>query len=226
MSHAIVPAIDRRLRTPRSAAIAGIVFAVLFGSSNVLVRISIPADPAASGAWLETRQDMLSFALVLLPFAGIAFLWFIGVLRDRLGDLEDRFFATVFFGSGLLFLAMTFSAAAVAGSLLSTYGSQGTAIIESGLFAFGRGLMFRVANIYAIKMAAVFMMSLGTIWLRTGTMPRVLTLLTYSMAAVLLVSISFSLWAMMIFPGWVLAISIYILVGNLRMREQLTPPEA
>jgi len=44
-----------------------------------------------------------------LPFAGIAFLWFIGVLRDRLGELEDRFFATVFLGSGLLFLAMLFA---------------------------------------------------------------------------------------------------------------------
>jgi hypothetical protein len=39
-------------------------------------------------------------------------LWFIGVLRDRLGQLEDRFFATVFFGSGLLFLAMLFTSAA------------------------------------------------------------------------------------------------------------------
>jgi hypothetical protein len=54
-------------------------------------------------------------ALYLVPFAGIAFLWFIGVLRDRLGELEDRFFATVFFGSGLLFLAMLFASAAVAG---------------------------------------------------------------------------------------------------------------
>lgn len=33
--------------------------------------------------------------------AGIAFLWFIGVIRDRSGAHEDRFFATVFLGSGL-----------------------------------------------------------------------------------------------------------------------------
>ena len=41
-------------------------------------------------------------AVNLVPFAGIAFLWFIGVLRDRLGALEDRFFATVFLGLGML----------------------------------------------------------------------------------------------------------------------------
>jgi hypothetical protein len=52
-----------------------------------------------------------------VPFAGIAFLWFIGVLRDRLGELEDRFFATVFFGSGLLFLGMLFLACAIVGGL-------------------------------------------------------------------------------------------------------------
>ena len=59
-------------------------------------------------------------ALNLLPFAGIAFLWFIGVVRDRIGQGEDRFFATVFLGSGLLFIAMLFVTGAVAGGLVLT----------------------------------------------------------------------------------------------------------
>lgn len=54
-----------------------------------------------------------------MPFAGIAFLWFIGVIRDRLGDHEDRFFASVFLGSGLIFLATVFVAMAIAGALLA-----------------------------------------------------------------------------------------------------------
>jgi hypothetical protein len=54
-----------------------------------------------------------------VPFAGIAFLWFIGVIRDRLGDHEDRFFASVFLGSGLIFLATVFVAMAIAGALLA-----------------------------------------------------------------------------------------------------------
>ena len=52
--------------------------------------------------------------LYLLPFAGIMFLWFVAVIRDQVGELEDRFFATVFFGSGLLFVATLFAAAAAA----------------------------------------------------------------------------------------------------------------
>jgi len=102
---------DRRLTTPRAAAIAGILFAVLLIISMVLIRISIPADPLEPGGWLERDTGRVSLALNLVPFAGIAFLWFIGVLRDRIGEHEDRFFATVFFGSGVLFLAMLFASA-------------------------------------------------------------------------------------------------------------------
>jgi len=71
-----------------------------------LFRLSVRADPLEAGAWLRTSANTTALGLNLIPFAGIAFLWFIAVLRDRLGELEDRFFATVFLGSGLLFLAM------------------------------------------------------------------------------------------------------------------------
>ena len=67
---------------------------------------------------------MLSFAILMIPYAGIAFLWFIGVIRDQLGDAEDRLFSTVFLGSGLLFMALTFIAAALASGLLSSYAAH------------------------------------------------------------------------------------------------------
>src|SRR4051794_18387369 len=96
------------LKTPRAAAIAGIVFSLLMFAIFWLLRRSIPADPLESGSWLAADTGMIKLALNLVPLAGVAFLWFIGVLRDRLGRHEDRFFATVFLGSGLLFLAMLF----------------------------------------------------------------------------------------------------------------------
>ena len=65
-------------------------------------------------------------------------------------------------------------------------------------------------------MAGVFMISLGTIWLRTGLMHRGWAFLTYALALVLLVSISYSPWVTLIFPGWVLAVSVYFLILNLR----------
>jgi hypothetical protein len=120
------------LKTPRAGAIASILFALLYGASLVLIHLSVPPDLAAESGWLETNGGQVALALNIAPFAGIAFLWFIGVVRDRVGNLEDRFFGSVFFGSGLLFLALSFASAAVAGGLVSAYTSQGQTIIESG----------------------------------------------------------------------------------------------
>ena len=173
-------------------------------------------DPAAESAWLETNATTVALALNLLPYAGIAFLWFIGVIRDRLGDMEDRLFATVFLGSGLLFLALIFIGAALAGGLLSSYHDLSSTLVESGVFTYSRAVMYQILNVYAIRMAGVFMISLGTIWLRTGLMQRGWAFLTYALALVLLLSISYSLWVTLIFPIWVLAVSVYFLILALR----------
>ena len=108
-------AIREQLKAPRAGAIAGIVFSILLIISLVVIRVSAPASPGDAGMCLSGSLKSVRLALNLLPFAGIAFLWFIGVLRDRMGAQEDRFFATVFLGSGLLFLAMVFASSAMAG---------------------------------------------------------------------------------------------------------------
>ena len=216
MSGDAVTLTHRRLSTPRSAAVAGILFAVLLGAALALIRVSIPADPADGGAWLNERAGTVKLALSLVPFAGIAFLWFIGVVRDHFGELEDRLFSTVFLGSGLLFLAMVFASAAMTGGLLATYAVIPNQMVESGLYSFGRQTVYQIANVYAMRMAGVFMISLGTIWVRTRIMPRWLALVTYGLALLLLVSLGYNLWVTLIFPTWVLIISIYILVLNFR----------
>jgi hypothetical protein len=209
---------DRRLTTPRAAAVAGILFSVLLSTCYILIRISIPANPADGGAWLEDRAGTVSLALSLVPIAGIAFLWFIGVLRDRMGQLEDKFFSSVFFGSGLLYLAMTFVSAALAGGLLVSYTLEPDKLVASGVYIFSRAVMWRISNVFAVRMAGVFMLSLATISVRTRILHRGLALLTYALALLLLVSIGLSLWVTLIFPSWVLIVSIYILVLNMRTK--------
>jgi Na+/phosphate symporter len=146
---------------------------------------------------------------VIAPFAGIAFLWFIAVVRDRLGELEDRFFSTVFLGSGLLFLAMTFVSTAVAGGVLAVARDSNPS--QNDIVDFGREVVLHLNNVYGIRMAGVFMISLATIWLRTGLMPRWLVITTYLLALILLIVVSFSLWVTLAFPIWVFVISAYIL---------------
>jgi hypothetical protein len=208
--------IRSRLTTPRAAAIAGILFSVLLLISLVLVRISVPGDPQDAGTWLSGNWKTVSLALNLLPFAGIAFLWFIGVVRDRLGSSEDRLFATVFLGSGLLFLAMLFSTSAVAGGIINMYGSTPNLLISSGLYTFGRTLTYEIMTVYVMKMAGVFMITTCTLALRTSIFPRWMAYLGLVLALILLLTVSLFYWAPLVFPLWVLLISVYILLANLR----------
>ena len=166
--------------------------------------------------WLKTSSNTVALALHLVPFAGIAFLWFIGVLRDRLGEREDRFFATVFLGSGLLFLAMLFASAAVVGGIVIAYSAQSKALLDSATFTFARAATFEIMNIYAIKMAGVFMISASTLAIRTGFISRWLAFLGYALALALLLSGRSIEWILLVFPLWVLLISIHILIDNLR----------
>jgi hypothetical protein len=113
--------IERRATTPIAGATAGILFAVLFGVSVTIIHTTMADLANDTGAWLETGAQRLRFAVGLVPFAGLFFLWFIAVARERLGRFEDQFFATVFLDSGLLFLAMMFAAAASAGAIAASY---------------------------------------------------------------------------------------------------------
>ena len=152
-------------------------------------------------------------ALNLIPFAGIAFLWFIGVIRDQLGRREDRFFATVFLGSGLLFLGMLFVAAAVVGAMLIAFRDEPAAFSASPTFRFARAVSSLV-NIYMVKMAGVFMISTSTVAMSTRFAPRWLAALGYLLAALLLIGSSFLRWSFALFPLWVLLLSIHILAGK------------
>ena len=204
------------LKTPKAAAIAGIAFSVLMVTIFWLLRRSIPADPLEAGSWLAADSKTVALALNLVPFAGIAFLWFIGVLRDRLGPLEDRFFATVFFGSALLFLAMLFAAAAVIGALtLAASSAEPDQLINSATFRFARAAAYIIANVYAIKMAGVFMISTSTVVIYTEIAPRLLAIIGYVLACILLVGSYYISWSFAVLPIWVLLVSIYIIMDNL-----------
>jgi len=207
------------LRTPRAAAVAGIIFAVLLIVALVLFRISTPADPSRAGTWLTSpgRRTAVTVSLNLVPFVGIAFLWFIGVIRDRIGQQEDRFFVTVFLGSGLLFVGMLFVAAAVGGGLAAAASSPGH-LPSSNTLLLDRNITSTLLNVYAIRMAAVFTLVTATIARRTGIISRWIIVTGLVAAVVLLIGVGISPWVELLFPAWVLALSLDILVTGPRER--------
>jgi hypothetical protein len=210
MSH---PA-DRHLRslsTPRAAAVAGVLFALLFGTALVFIRMALPEGAEPGAQWLTAGSTNLKIAARIMPFAGIAFLWFMGVVRDGLGRYEDKFFSTVFIGSGLLFLAMMFLAAGVGAGLEASNRVITDPAAHSEVATFGQMVLLAISKTYALRMAAVFMISLATIWLKTGLMPRWLVGVTYLVAVGLLLASDITMWLTLAFPIWVLVVSLLLL---------------
>ena len=205
--------LGQEIKTPRAAAAAGILFSLLLAATMILLRLS--GLPATEGKPEQTwNAHDVSMALHLVPFAGISFIWFMGVLRDRLGKAEDRFFSTVFWSSGILFLATFFVSAAVAGATTGIFLSRPIQPHETALYNMGREISAQLLNIFSLRMAAVFMISTASLGLRTKIMPRWIAITGYLFALLLLVSSSFADWLPLAFPCWIFIVSAYILADN------------
>jgi hypothetical protein len=203
-------------RTRRAAAVAGIVFGVLLITAMVMARIALEQGSLEALQSDAGRRRLIRFSLNLVPFAGIAFLWFIGVIREQIGVVEDRLFSTVFLGSGLLFLAMMFSGTVTSTSLLEMLAGR-TPNID--IWAYGRSSTQVLISVYAMRMAAVFTLSVSTLGLRTSAMPRWVSFLGYAVALVLLVAAGEHKWTQLVFPAWVLLLSVVILVTRPVIRD-------
>jgi hypothetical protein len=209
MSTAPIRLTARFWRTRRSAAVAGIVFGVLLLAAMVMLRLALADDSLGSMRSDEASRRLVTWSLQLIPFAGIAFLWFIGVVREQLGEVEDRLFSTVFLGSGLLFLAMLFAGAAASSSILELVSRPDP---DAAVWAFGRDSSQTLISVYAMRMAAVFTLSVSTLGIRTAAIPRWVSYLGFAVALVLLVAAGEHKWAQLLFPTWVLLVSVVILV--------------
>ncbi|MCK4726665.1 MAG: hypothetical protein KAT29_12710 [Anaerolineales bacterium] len=220
MSEENILLIQRQIRSPRSAAVAGIIFSLLMIASMILISTITSVTLAdISRDWLETRVDTASLALGLVPFAGIAFLWLTGVIRDHVGDREDRFFATVFLGSGIAFVVLLFIWAATIGAIFGSYALAASILVDNDIFIFGFAFMNQIVSNYALRMAGVYMLSISTLWTRTSVMPRWLTIISYIVALGFLFFAGAFREARFIFPIWVFLVSVYILVVNRRIVE-------
>jgi hypothetical protein len=200
------------IRQPKAAAVAGLVFGLILTTVLLLLHSVAPQTTSELGSWAEdqNRRDSVVLALALIPFAGIAFLWFVAVVRSELGRLGDRFFETVFLGSGLLFVAMLFGAAAVLSALLSLVdvGFPLAPGAEADAWALASALLGQ----FGARMAAVFALTVSTAGRRAGTLPRAVAALGYVCGILLLLTPPLPRWAQFLFPLWVITLSLMVLL--------------
>jgi hypothetical protein len=203
----------KAVRRPASAAVAGMIFAVVLGVVIVLVRDAVPAVPSDLGQWSQdaARRETVGRALNLIPFAGIAFLWFIAVIRAQVGAEEDRFVGTVFLGSGLIFVALLFAAASSLKAVL-TLQDYGIELPPEGR-AYGWALGASLLGTFGTRMAAIFVATVATSGRRAGVFPPWLALSGYLVAVALLFTPPLPTGTEFLFPVWVFVLSVYLLTG-------------
>jgi hypothetical protein len=208
--------------SPRAAAFAGLIFSLLLIITLVIFRLAAQGEEGRAGIWMSdpARRSTLLFAFNLVPFAGIAFLWFMGELLNRLGTRHNRFFATVFLGAGLLFVANLFAATAIADGLAQAVAAGHLSPSRSEAYNLARRLIYTFLNVFAIKMAGAFTFITCMIALRTGILPRWVAFSGFACGVVLLLVITNWLWIALLFPLWILQVSACILAAELSRRNE------
>lgn len=98
---------------------------------------------------LETWSSTGTIVITLIPFAGIAFLWFTGVIRDRLGEMEDQFFTTIFLTSGTIQVVLLFLWGSIFGAIMVTRAIATVGLVDEGMYVFGFALMNEIIETIA-----------------------------------------------------------------------------
>jgi hypothetical protein len=209
----------RAVRRPESAAVAGLVFAGLL-TVVILELRSVGAEPERWGTWFTDAgaRGSVSLALALVPFAGIAFLWFVAVVRAQVASAEDRFVETVFLGSGLLFTAMLFTSAGVLTAVLRL---DAVVPVTRETSAAAMALASALLGQFGTRMAAVFALTLTTSARLGGRLPRWLIVVGYAVGLLLLLSPPLPTLTQFAFPAWVAALSATVLLRRRRTAPDL-----
>lgn len=222
MSEMNSPPLQESLRSPRSAAIAGILYAIMGAASMMLIENIVTVAPAeVNPEWFNSWSSTVSVVLFLVSISGIAFLWFTGVIRELIGDRENRFFATIYFGSAIILVVLLFIWAATLGAMFGAFTMGSDILVGGDIYIFGFAMMNEIVGNFALRVAGVYMISIGTVWTRAAVTPRWLTLLTFLVAIGFLFFAGAFREARFIFPAWVFLVSVYILVRNYRRPDQL-----
>ena len=174
-------------------------------------------------AWLsdDGADTSAVTALYLASFAVIAFLWFMAVIRRRIGDREDRFFATVFLCSGILAAALILAGSSVLAAAAHVAQGYGTNAIDFGDYAALQGIGWGLFGVHFVRIAAVFILSTSTLVLRTRALPKWLAILGYLSGIWLIVSPFSIIEQTIAFPAWVMLVSLVILIRRRRLPETL-----
>lgn len=160
----------------------------------------------------QVHRESVFVGLNLAALGVVAFLWFMAVIRRRLGDREDQFFATVFLGSGISFglLAVCAAACAAAPTFVVQFGTS--ADLDRSIVPLAHGLWFGIWGVGASRMAGVFMAATSTLGLRFGALPVWLSRVGIALGFLLGLTGAFTGPLDFLFVTWLAVVSLTLLV--------------
>ncbi len=143
----------------------------------------------------------------------VAYLWFVGVIRHRLGEGESRLGGTVFLGASILFtsLLLVGGSALAAPAILVEVGGQQP---DPGAAAMARALAVVVLSVFAPRIATLVMFSSASLSRRAGVLPSWLIALTFVLGVVEFINVTISTPTLYLFPAWIALVSVVILVRH------------
>ena len=215
----------RSLASVEAAACAGIAAAVLFALSvYLLARQPGVGDSSVDLSWYADADHRFTvlLGLNLAAFGVVALLWFMAVVRRRLGDREDQFFSTVFLGSGIAFGLLTLAAAtcAAAPTLVVRFGGRRS--LDETTVALAHGLWYGLWSVSASRLVGVFMAATSTIGIRFGALPLWVGRLGLVLGVLLGITGAFAGPLDFLFAAWLVLVSVTLLVT--RRQEAPGPP--
>jgi len=213
----------------RMSSISGILFAGLFLVAIVFVHSTptLSASDAEITAYYASGSTLLvTVGLYLIPFAGIAFLWHAHCTR-LLIESRTPSPSAIPYGlqlvSGVLFVVLLFAGTASAGAVALlkdlTTAPLPSADFVRGMLAVGYGMVF----VYALRGAGMYALTTTTLLRNTKIMPTWLAVLSYLLAAFLLLSTVMHPVAMLVFPSWIVIMSVVVFIRAGRVAAPATP---
>jgi len=219
--------IRRRLASIEAAAVAGIICAIGWSLSmrGLLSAPGIGApDSEIERFYRDANHGTAAVVwLQVLVFSTIAFLWFVGVVRGRLGDREPKLFGTVFLGASILLAGLVFVGAAflAAPSVLVAVGGKTPSPDAASLSRAGAAV---VLSVFVPRIATLVMFSTASLGRATGALPRWLIWLTFAIGIAELVNVTVSTPTIYLVPAWIALVSIVLLVRRTESDFELDQP--
>ncbi|HEY7030398.1 MAG TPA: hypothetical protein VH482_03675 [Thermomicrobiales bacterium] len=208
----------------------GIAYSVLFLLAAWLMS-SVPGARASDQEIADfynsgDKRRVILVGLYLMPFAGIAFIWFIVALRMWISfsvRRENALLSNIQLVSGIIFVTLFFASAA-ANSVLAASMEFSDApvdpVVAREFPQFGNSLLF----VFGMRMGAMFVFTTSNIGRAAGTLPRWFTYLGFAVGLFMLLSASFQPWFVLVFPIWLLILSGFLLYRARQIPASLVVP--